>query len=476
MARYEGKMTCSCGICTIPMGASDKRQLVNNADLALYNAKRNEKNCTRTYSEGPVQDASDGIRDENTGIFKPYVYVRCKNNDQEIIMTNEFEEYLTFHITSKDGATVEMAVLDEFDFEQRHYVVSAVVKGDTMDEEGLYIYRALIKDDDFTVEKIEKEFEYNRIAKAYLAMEKDPDFTSAPRHPAKKDITVIGSAIMDVLTSPVSPQIFHTGSQPVKMTKLSFGGDALNESIVLSRFGKRVELVSKVGEDEAGAQIINYIRENGLSPDSVKVESGLQTGINIVLIDGDGERYFLTNPHGSLRKLAEADIKPYLNQAADIVSFASIFVSPLLDLPAMERIFKQIKTKPERILAADMTRAKNGERLEDLKKLLPYIDYIFPNETEIALLTGIKDPFKNAELLVNNGVSCAVIKRGAQGCLIRTRKEIYQIPAYPAAHPVDTTGAGDAFTAGFLWGLSQKFQLEDCGLWKELGRQMVSAH
>ena len=279
----------------------------------------------------------------------------------------------------------------------------------------------------------------------------------------QKNITIIGPCVVDVLAGPVDGSVFQNGSMPVTMSKLSFGGDALNESVVLSRMGLNVELVTKVGNDEAGARILDYIRDNQLSTDAVKVEEHLTTGINIVLIDKDGERFFLTNPEGSLRKMKEEDIFPHLDEAADIVSFASIFVSPLLNIDVMERIFRKIKSKPGRILTADVTKAKNGETLEDLKKILCYVDYIFPNKDEIAMLTGEKDPYINAKLLVDAGVSCAVIKNSSKGCIICTPNELIEVSAYPVEHVADTTGAGDCFASGFLWGLANGLSLVDCG-------------
>ena len=86
-------------------------------------------------------------------------------------MEQNFEEYVTFHVTASDGSDVEMAVVDEFDFENEHYVVGAVVKDDTIDEEGRYIYKSVIKGDTFTVEKIKREFDYKRIAEAYMNMD-----------------------------------------------------------------------------------------------------------------------------------------------------------------------------------------------------------------------------------------------------------------------------------------------------------------
>ncbi|MCD8083080.1 MAG: carbohydrate kinase family protein [Clostridiales bacterium] len=279
----------------------------------------------------------------------------------------------------------------------------------------------------------------------------------------KRKITVIGNSVVDVLAGPIDVRTLTAGSQPVKETKLSFGGDALNESVLLSRFGKRVELISRLGRDEAGSRVMDYLKENGVSTDHILAREESPTSVNIVLVDQAGERYFLTNPGSSQRMLSEEDIEPYLDEAADLVSFASIFVSAALDIPAMERIFRRVKSRLGRILVADMTKAKHRERLEDLAGLLPLVDYILPNEAEAALLTGEKDPYENARRFVDAGVGCAVIKTGSQGCLIHTKQQTLRIPAFPVRECVDTTGAGDSFAAGFLWGLSEGFSLADCG-------------
>lgn len=82
----------------------------------------------------------------------------------------ESGEYVTFHITAKDGRDVEMAVVDEFDIENRHYVVSCVVEDDEIQTEGQYIYQCHIKGDDFTVEPILDPREFELVSRAYLKM------------------------------------------------------------------------------------------------------------------------------------------------------------------------------------------------------------------------------------------------------------------------------------------------------------------
>ena len=277
-----------------------------------------------------------------------------------------------------------------------------------------------------------------------------------------KNISIIGAGVVDVLVGAVDEKIFARSSTPADFVKISFGGDALNEAIVLSRLGKKVQWISKVGDDDAGRRILNYAAENGLDTSSVTVEANLETGVNIVVVDGSGERHFLTNPRSSLRKLSEADIVPYIDGMADIVCFASMFVSPLLDIAATERIFKRIKSKP-RILAFDATRAKNGETLEDLSAILSCADYFFPNEAELATLTGEADVYKNISALLSFGLKCAVVKRGGRGCVIATKDERLEIPACRVEKVLDTTGAGDCFAAGFLYALSEGRTLEECG-------------
>lgn len=79
--------------------------------------------------------------------------------------------YVTFTVTAADGSEVEMAIVDEFDFENKHYIVSARVVDDVISDEGQYIYRAKMNGNDFTPEKITNQVDYERIVKAYVEME-----------------------------------------------------------------------------------------------------------------------------------------------------------------------------------------------------------------------------------------------------------------------------------------------------------------
>ena len=276
------------------------------------------------------------------------------------------------------------------------------------------------------------------------------------------DVTIIGCGVIDVLVGAVDDKILSRASTQMDFIKFNFGGDALNEATALSRLGKKVQWIDKIGDDDAGKRILNHAVENKLDTSCVKIQAGLDTGISIVLVDAAGERKFLTNMNGSHRKLSAEDIWPHVDGMADIVCFASMFVSPLLNIPATAKVFEAIKSKP-RILAFDMKHPKNGETLEDLAPVLKYADYFFPNEEELATLAGSDDIQKNISALLDNGLKCAVVKRGGKGCIIATKSAQIEIPAYHVEKAVDTTGAGDCFAAGFLYALSEKFSLEECG-------------
>ena len=274
-------------------------------------------------------------------------------------------------------------------------------------------------------------------------------------------VTVIGAAIVDIYAGAVDKEIFTKGSVPARDIGMSCGGDALNEAVILSGLGNDTEIISLLGDDEAGGIVKKCLDRNKVDTRKIATSADIPTATNIVLVDSDGERYFITNPESTLRKLSKEHILPHLDDAGDIVSFASIFVSPRLTVSDMEEVFRQIKGTPGRVLVADMTTAKNGETIKDLEPILKYIDYIIPNEKEASILTGESDPVKSAEIFIEHGANTVILKCGKEGCYYKNASEEGHIPAYPDVKVVDTTGAGDSFVAGFIHGLSIGLSLQD---------------
>ena len=86
-------------------------------------------------------------------------------------MQGEFKEYTTFVTTNREGQEIEMAVMDEFQFEHKNYVVGALIEEDTIKEDGLFIFRIKEAQEEIKVEKILDSAEYEKISKAYMEME-----------------------------------------------------------------------------------------------------------------------------------------------------------------------------------------------------------------------------------------------------------------------------------------------------------------
>lgn len=270
-------------------------------------------------------------------------------------------------------------------------------------------------------------------------------------------IVIIGNGVVDILVHPCNESVFKNGSYHCEDISMSVGGDALNEATILSYFGKEVELISVVGDDDAGNYLLDHCRRNHIQIDNTRI-SQYPTAINVVLITEDGNRHFLTSNNGTLRKLYLEDIP--LSFDGKIACFASIFVYPFMKDKELSTIFQYAKNKGM-LTVADMTRCKNQETVDDLKETLPYIDYLIPNDEEAFLITHTNVVEEAADILYQAGVKNVIIKCGKKGCYVKNKKVAYWKPT-ECVEAIDTTGAGDSFVSGFIKCLSEDKSLEEC--------------
>ena len=281
------------------------------------------------------------------------------------------------------------------------------------------------------------------------------------RKKEEPEIVIIGASILDVLAYPADEEVFRTGSSPAEDIRLSVGGDALNEATVMARLGMKVLLETVIGSGKAGKFILDHCRDCGILLPADCVREDFSTGINVVFVSRDGSRHFLTNPHGSLRRLTLQDIHMPFPQSAKIVCFASIFVFPEIGPKELEVIFRTAGEQGK-IVCADMTKRKKNETAEELAEALSYVDYLIPNDEEAMLLTGKNTVEEAAESLRGAGVKTVVVKCGSKGCYVCGREKSFWMPAEKNVKCIDTTGAGDSFVAGFLHALAQGRNVREC--------------
>lgn len=280
----------------------------------------------------------------------------------------------------------------------------------------------------------------------------------------KLDVIIIGAAIVDLPLRPVSREVFDVVSYPVDGISMTIGGDALNESTIITRLGHKVGLMSCIGVDVPGWFVINHCKANDIDTTYIKQDPDKVTSINVGLVAEDGERTFITNRQGSLWKFCYEDLDISALKNAKILSFASIFNNPLFDNKALVSVFSKAKEEGM-IICADMVSPRLNEKLEDIKEALGYVDYFFPNFEEACGLTGETEEEKVAEVLYGCGVKNVVMKIGKRGCYIRNAEGSMIVPACKGVTAIDTIGAGDNFASGFISALLEGKDLRDCAVY-----------
>ncbi|KAI4440518.1 sugar kinase [Schaedlerella arabinosiphila] len=278
----------------------------------------------------------------------------------------------------------------------------------------------------------------------------------------KLDAICVGAAIVDIPLQPVNRDMFEIESFPLQQISMTIGGDAINEATIMSRLGHKIGLMSMVGRDAVGNFIIEHCEKNGIDYSGIRVREGIDTSINVGLVTADGERTFVTNRNGSLWKMTIDDVDLSRLKEARLLSLASIFNNPLLDCPALVKIFKEAKAQ-DMIICADMIKARLGETLDDIKEALGYVDYFFPNYDEACLMTEETELEKIADRFLDCGIQHVVIKTGKKGCYIKSQDgSVLEVPAMKGITAIDTIGAGDNFASGFITAILEGKSLKEC--------------
>lgn len=280
----------------------------------------------------------------------------------------------------------------------------------------------------------------------------------------KLDVIIIGAALVDVPLRPVSKEVFDVVSYPVDGIKMMIGGDAINESTIITRLGHKVGLMSCVGVDVPGWFVMDHCKSNNIDTSYIKQDPMKDTSINIGLVAEDGERTFITNRQGSLWKFCYEDLDMTALKNAKILSFASIFNNPLFNNKALVSVFSKAKEEGM-IICADMVTPKMNEKLEDIKEALSYVDYFFPNFEEACEMTGENQEDKVADVLYGCGVKNVIMKIGKRGCYIRNAEGAMIVPAAKGVTAIDTIGAGDNFASGFISALLEGKDIRECAIY-----------
>ncbi|MFT8345366.1 adenosine kinase [Gluconobacter oxydans] len=304
---------------------------------------------------------------------------------------------------------------------------------------------------------------------------------SAPQH----DLLCIGNAIVDVL-APVGQDLIdglgaaagsmtlidaptaHAIESRVDIENVTGGGSGANTAVVAARMGAKVAYLGKVTADEAGDHFTRDIREQGITfpSEPLPAADGTPTARCIVLVTPEGQRTMFTYL-GACTEFTPEDVHESVVADAAITYLEGY----LYDKPQAQEAFEhaaRLARKANRQVALTLsdTFCVERHRAAFHELVAGHVDILFANEAELLALYEVTD-FEEAVTQVSAETKLAVITRGEKGAVVIGDGERHDVPT-TEVKVVDTTGAGDAFAAGFLAGLSKKHDLVSCA---KLGNQ-----
>jgi 2-dehydro-3-deoxygluconokinase len=289
---------------------------------------------------------------------------------------------------------------------------------------------------------------------------------------------------MDVMTFGESMVLF----QPSKRGPLRYvnefekkvGGAESNLAIALSRLGHKVSWMSRLGNDEFGLYIRNFIRGEGVDTSSVTFDDARPTGIFFKQRLNSGESKVYYYRHGSAASsMGPADLDESKIKQSKFLHITGI--TPMLSESCSELTYKAIEIAKKNNVTVVFDPnirlklcSKEDARLR-LMDIASQCDIILPGIEEGVILTGEKTPEKISECLIQNGTGAVVVKLGALGAYYFTKNEQGFVNGYKVDQVVDTVGAGDGFAAGFISGILRGWSYREAvGLGNRVGASAVT--
>ena len=310
---------------------------------------------------------------------------------------------------------------------------------------------------------------------------------------ATYDVLGIGNAIFDILVQTDDAFLGQHGMAKGSMalidearaaaiyqamgpaTEMS-GGSAANTIFGVAGFGAKAAYVGKVKDDQIGRMYTHDIRAAHVAFTTAAATDGPATGCSYILVTPDGERTMNTYL-GAAQDLSPADIDPAQIAASSIVYLEGYLWDPA---NAKEAFLKASKIAHDNGRSVALTLSDAfcvGRYRDEFLDLIRTgtVDLVFANEAELASLYQTED-FDKALAQLRGDAQLAVVTRSEKGCVVVAKDKVTPVPASPVKEVVDTTGAGDLFAAGFLFGLVRGLGHEQCGQLGALAAAEVIQH
>ena len=280
---------------------------------------------------------------------------------------------------------------------------------------------------------------------------------------ARFDVVGLGAMNMDNIF--LVPEIVEDNEVVATLAGKFPGGSAANSIYALGRIGLEVGFVGAIGKDIDGRRLTRDLLRAGVDTTRLKTIPAIKTGASICLSDRRGNRSIYLLPGANDHLYLDKDDLNYINQAR-LVHISS-FVGPVQWLEVLKAV---ANLGPQARLTFSPGTIYARKSMGDLATILKRTDVLFLSSRELSQLTG-KEIEEGARELCDQGCRMVVVTLGSGRTIGQTRAVAYTLSqegkhlteAIEEPYPLDTTGAGDAFTAGFLFGLISDQDVLHCG-------------
>ncbi len=306
------------------------------------------------------------------------------------------------------------------------------------------------------------------------------------------DVVGIGNALVDVLSHETHEFVVEQELTPGAMTLIDTeraealyaamgpaveisGGSAANTLAGVTSFGGSAAFVGRVADDELGTVFGHDIRAAGVDFRAKPASGGEPSGRCLIIVTPDAQRTMNTYL-GASAQLGPSDVDHELVAAAQVL-YLEGYLWDEPDAKAAYRLAARTAHDAGNRVAFTLSDSfcVDRHRSEFLELVESEVDVLFANESEITSLYEV-DEFDDALQRVQHHCEIAALTRSEKGAVVVTRDEVHVVDAHPVAQVVDTTGAGDQFAAGFLYGLTHGYHLGTAARLGALAASEVISH
>ena len=278
-------------------------------------------------------------------------------------------------------------------------------------------------------------------------------------HVPQFDILCTGLVVADFVGAPVAAMPASGCLTTTPRIEMAIGGCAANTSVDLAKLDLKVGIVGLVGDDSMGRFVRESFEEAGVSCAHLGVSRSAQTSATLIVNVQGEDRRFIHAVGANAEFTGEALTREVLRECR-ILCVGGFVLNPKLSGANVHRAFQTARQLGVATVL-DVVISDPAPAWKMLQEVLPETDLFLPNQDEGRMILGIDDPFEQARRFQSAGAKTVIVTRGAKGSLLYDGRHMWEATAFPVEQ-VDGTGGGDAFVAGFLYGLHKSATPMEC--------------